>query len=79
MNNTIDDMIRQDVADFFKVSLEQLENVNEFALQFNITSFDTIRLIVFLEEKYNIKYNSMHYYNMTSLSAIIQETKELIK
>ena len=79
MDNTIDNTICHAVDDFFNVSKEQLENINEFILQFNITSFDIIRLIVFLEEKYSIKYNSMHYCKMTSLSAIIQETKELLK
>lgn len=79
MENIIDNAIRQDVADFFKVSPEQLDNVDEFILKFNITSFDIIRLIVFLEEKYGIKYNSMHYCNMTSISAIIKETKKLMK
>ena len=72
MKENIDKNIREDIATFFNVNVERLENVDDLILEFNVDSLDIIRLIVYLEEKYNIQYNTMRYNNMTSISSIIK-------
>ena len=79
MKENIEDIVREDIAAFFNVSIERLENVDDLIIEFNVDSLDIIRLIVYLEDKYNVRYNMMRYNNMTSISSIIKETTSLIK
>ena len=79
MKENIEEIVREDIAAFFNVSIERLENVDDLIIEFNVDSLDIIRLIVYLEDKYNVRYNMMRYNNMTSISSIIKETNSLIK
>ena len=79
MKKNIEDIVREDIATFFNVSIERLKNVDDLIIEFNVDSLDIIRLIVYLEDKYQIRYNTMRYNNMTSISSIIKETTLLIK
>lgn len=79
MKKNIEDIVREDIATFFNVSIKRLENVDDLIIEFNVDSLDIIRLIVYLEDKYQIRYNTMRYNNMTSISSIIKETTLLIK
>lgn len=79
MKENIEEIVREDIAAFFNVSIERLENVDDLIIEFNVDSLDIIRLIVYLEDKYNVRYNMMRYNNMTSISSIIKETTSLIK
>ena len=79
MKKNIEDIVREDIAAFFNLSIERLENVDDLIIEFNVDSLDIIRLIVYLEDKYNVRYNMMRSNNMTSISSIIKETTSLIK
>lgn len=79
MTGNIEEIVREDIAAFFNVSIERLENVDDLIIEFNVDSLDVIRLIVYLEDKYQVRYNTMRYNNMTSISSIIKETTLLMK
>ena len=73
----IDKQIRSDIADFLHVDIHQLDERDDLIIDFHVDSFEIMRLIVFLEEKYNIRYNMMQYHNLTTVSSIVEETIKL--
>lgn len=77
--NTMEEQIRCDVANYFHISIEQIKKVNDLIFELKVNSLDIIKLIVFLEDKYGIRYSMMRYNNLTTISSIVEETNILLQ
>lgn len=79
MNLDMEGEVYKKIADFLQVSENQLREKDDLILDFKINSLDLIRLLVFLEESYNIRYDEMKYHSLLSVSSIVKETMQLVK
>ena len=70
--------ILTDIAGFFQVDVQTLSEKDDLILDHRVDSLDILRLIVFLEKKYSIRYDMMRYRNFTSISLIVDETLKLL-
>lgn len=74
----IETQILDDIACFFHVDAQQLIEKDDLILDFRVDSLDILRLIVFLEKKYNVHFNMMRLQSLTSVSSIVNETVKLL-
>lgn len=75
----MEDDVYKKIASFLQVSEDQLRVKDDLILDYKINSLDLIRLLVFLEESYNIRYDEMKYNSLLSVSSIVRETMLLVK
>lgn len=71
--------IYEKIAGFLQVSEDELHIKDDLIVDYKINSLDLIRLLVFLEESYNIRYDVMKYNSLLSISSIVKETLLLVK
>lgn len=76
---TTDNQIRSSIASFLHLDFHLLKDKDDLIIDLKVDSLDIIRLIVYMENEYHIRYNVMRYNSLTSISSIVKETRKLLE